>query len=104
MRQISYPSLTVPASTSRGTSERIIRSFSQSGSNSASSDVSTRKAVGSGFFSGNQMSSNSLNSPSPALGRMQGTAVSSEEPLTQKGSQTTKGYTSRGGWGPEGGN
>lgn len=62
----------VPASTSRGTSERIMRSFSQSGSSSASSDVSTRKAVGSGFFSGNQMSSRAWNSPSPASGETTG--------------------------------
>lgn len=49
-----------------------MRSFSQSGSSSASSDVSTRKAVGRGFFSGNQMSSRAWNSSSPAAGEQQG--------------------------------
>lgn len=49
-----------------------MRSFSQSGSSSASSDVSTRKAVGRGFFSGNQMSSRAWNSSSPAAGGTQG--------------------------------
>lgn len=47
---------TVPASTNRETSDRIILSFSQSGSRRASSDVSTKKAVGRGFLSGNQIS------------------------------------------------
>lgn len=46
----------VPASTSRETSDLIILSFNQSGSRRASSEVSTRKAVGRGFLSGNQMS------------------------------------------------
>lgn len=49
-----------------------MRSFSQSGSSRASSEVSTRKAVGRGFFSGNQMSSRAWNSPSSAWGEMMG--------------------------------
>lgn len=51
-----------------------MRNFSQSGSSSASSDVSTKKAVGRGFFSGNQMSSSAWNSPSPASGETTGQA------------------------------
>lgn len=61
-----------PASSRRGTSERIMRSFSQSGSSRASSDVSTRKAVGRGCFSGNQMPNRAWNSSSPASGKTAG--------------------------------
>lgn len=78
------PPRAVPASTSRGTSERIIRSFSQSGSSSASSDVSTRNAVGSGFFSGNQMSSSAWNSLSPASRETAGSAPGPLQDLTLK--------------------
>lgn len=56
-----------------------MRSFSQSGSSSASSDVSTRKAVGRGFFSGNQMSSRAWNSSSPA-GETTGSAADTARP------------------------
>lgn len=53
---VAFLQQVVPASTSRETSDLIILSFNQSGSSRASSEVSTRKAVGSGFLSGNQMS------------------------------------------------
>ncbi len=54
---ISKYNLLIPASTNRETSDRIILNFSQSGNRRASSDVSTRNAVGRGFLSGNQISS-----------------------------------------------
>jgi len=47
----------VPASTNRITDDRIILSFSQSGSSRASSEVSIKKADGGFPFSGNQASS-----------------------------------------------
>lgn len=50
----------LPVSISRSALDRIIRSFNQSGSSKASSDVSSRKAEGGLFFSGNHVSSNSL--------------------------------------------
>jgi len=61
LTQYSNYNYHIPASTNRITDERIILSFSQSGSSRASSDVSIRNADGGFPFSGNQASSKSLN-------------------------------------------
>ena len=49
--------LHIPALTSLGSEDRIMRSFSQSGSSRASSEVSQRKAFGMASLEGNQVSS-----------------------------------------------
>ena len=68
----------LPALTNRGSGERIMRSLSQSGSRRASSEVSTRKALGMVSSRGNQISSMSLYIPWAAESDTQCTQVSSQ--------------------------
>ena len=80
-----------PVSTRRSTEQRIIRSFSQSGSSKASWDVLTRKADGGWPPSGNHVSS-SLSKPlAPEQQQAQVTltALVAERDFTDKNNQMT---------------